>query len=127
MQKIISTLLLIVGVIHLLPMTGVLGAAKLTELYGVPIQHSDLEILMRHRAVLLGAVGLLLIYSVFDAKVQLVSLIVGVFSVLSFLWLAIGTGNYNSLIKRVVVADVVALVCLIVTAVLYFTQQRALR
>ena len=40
--------------------------------------------------------------------------IAGLISVVSFLWIAAIVGNYNEQIGRVVTADVIALVCLLV-------------
>jgi len=57
MRLLISAMLIVVGVIHLLPLSGVLGSARLGALYGVPIDDPNLEILMRHRAVLFGLLG----------------------------------------------------------------------
>jgi len=54
---IISVLLIIVAVIHLLPLSGVLSGKRLTALYGLSFQEPNLEILMRHRAVLFGLLG----------------------------------------------------------------------
>jgi hypothetical protein len=117
-------LLVIVGIIHLLPLSGMLSPARLTALYGLSFEQTDLAILMRHRAVLLGTVGLLALYAVIDARLQPAALAVGAVSVLSFLAIALSTGGYNSLINRVVIADVVALVCLLAATALYVLQQR---
>ena len=125
MQKIISTLLIIVGIIHLLPVTGLLGADRLSALYGLSFGQPDLAILMRHRAVLLGIVGLLALYSVLNAALQPAALVAGTLSVGSFLALALSTGGYNGLIGRVVIADVVALACLLAAGALTLYRQRA--
>ena len=60
MQKAISILLVIVGIIHLLPVSGVLGAERLSALYGLSFQEPNIAILMRHRAVLFGLLGVFL-------------------------------------------------------------------
>jgi hypothetical protein len=114
MQKLISAMLIIVGIIHLLPLSGVLGSARLTALYGLDFSHPDLAILMRHRAVLFGLLGLFLIAAAFRPAWQGAALIGGLVSVLSFLWLAWSTGGYGAPIARVVAADLVALLCLAV-------------
>jgi hypothetical protein len=54
MRFILPAMLLIVGIIHLLPLSGVLSAHRLQILYGIVIEDPNLEILMRHRAVLFG-------------------------------------------------------------------------
>ena len=119
MRHLISAMLLIVGVIHLLPLTGVAGASQLRALYEIPVDEANLEILMRHRAVLFGLLGAFMVYAAFAPFQQRVALFAGFASVLSFLYLAWSVGGYNEAIARVVAADVVALGCLVVASVAY--------
>jgi hypothetical protein len=88
MRWLVSAMLIIVGVIHLLPLSGVLGRARLVSLYGVPIEDPNLEILMRHRAVLFGLLGVFLIYAALKPPFQLIGLLAGLISVVSFMVLA---------------------------------------
>lgn len=118
-KKIITGLLLNVGVIHLLPLAGVMGPEKLSALYGIQADEPNLAILMRHRAVLFGLLGLFICHAAFRPAMQLPALFGGFVSVGSFLWLSWGTGGYNALIGRVIVADIVALACLVAASVLY--------
>ena len=117
MRYLVSAMLLIVGILHLLPVSGVLGAGHLTALYGLPFSEPNLEILMRHRAVLFGLLGCFLIFAAFKPAFRTLALIAGATSVLSFLALAASVGGYNALVARVFAADLVALSCLIVAAV----------
>jgi hypothetical protein len=71
---------------------------------------------MRHRAVLFGLLGLFILFAAFRPGYQVMALVAGFVSVLSFLWLAWSVGDYNSQIVRVVLADGVAMACLIVAA-----------
>jgi hypothetical protein len=114
MRFLVSAMLLIVAVIHLLPLSGVLGSERLAALYGLSINESNLAILMRHRAVLFGLLGLFLLFAAFRPAFQTVAFIAGFISVVSFLWLAWSVGGYNAQVARVVMADIIALVCLIV-------------
>jgi hypothetical protein len=119
MRHLISAMLIVVGVIHLLPLSGVLGGGRLQGLYGIPIDEPNLAILMRHRAVLFGLLGVFMLIAAFRPLYQLVALITGFASVLSFLYLAWSVGGYNAAIARVVAADVVALGCLVVAIIAY--------
>ena len=94
MHYLISAMLAAVGIIHLLPLSGVLGAERLAVLYGMSFNEPNLAILMRHRAVLFGMLG-------------------------AFLWLAWSVGGYNPQLARVFLADVVALACLAIGAATY--------
>lgn len=116
MKHVVSAMLLIVGVIHLLPLAGVLGAAKLHALYGVAVQETNLEILLRHRAVLFGLLGAFMVAAAFLPGLQLAALLMGAVSVGAFLVLAWAVGGYNDALARVVAADVIAAACLVVAA-----------
>ena len=109
MRYVISVMLLVAAAIHLLPLSGVLGADELTELYGIAIAEPNLAILMRHRAVLLGTLGVLFAVAAFARSLQPLALIAGFVSVGSFLLIAWVEGSYNAQLARVFTADVVAL------------------
>lgn len=112
MRILTALALLTVGIIHLIPLSGVLGPEHLARLYGAAPSDPSALILMRHRAVLFGIVGGVCVLAAFKPALQWLALILGSFSVVSFLWLALSTGGFNAHLQRVVVADVLALLCL---------------
>jgi TRAP-type uncharacterized transport system fused permease subunit len=114
MKYLVAAMLVVVAIIHLLPVAGVLGSARLTALYGISFDDPNLSVLMRHRAILFALLGAFLLFAAFRPAFQLAALIAGFVSVLSFLYLAWSVGGYNLQVGRVVTADVVALACLIV-------------
>ena len=113
MSKLIAVLLLVAGAIHLLPLVGVLGGERLNALYGIALDEPNLQILMRHRAVLFGLLGVLLVAAAFIPTLRGAALVGGLVSVLAFLLLAWNTTVYNEALRRVVVADWIALACLV--------------
>ncbi|MDJ0712355.1 MAG: hypothetical protein QNJ14_18355 [Woeseiaceae bacterium] len=117
-----STMLIIVGTIHLLPLGGVTGGDRLQRLYGFAVTEPGLEILLRHRAVLFGLLGTYLVYAAFRPAAQPTAFVAGFVSVLSFLWLAHAVGDYDTAIGRIVMADRVALACLAVGILSYIFQ-----
>ena len=114
MRYLVSAMLVVAGLIHLLPVPGVLGSDQLATLYGLPFSEPNLAMLMRHRAVLFGLLGLFLICAAFMPAFQTVAFIAGSISVTSFVWLAWPVGSYNAQIGRIFAADIVALICLVV-------------
>ena len=114
MNRVIQVLLLVAAVIHLLPLPGVFGAEMLERLYGVPMREPVVLALMRHRAVLFGIVGGLLGVAVWREEVRTVATAVGLVSAVSFLLIA----GASEPLRRVVIADVVAVACLVGVAVL---------
>lgn len=119
MEKVITTLLVLVGIIHLLPVSGVLGAERLAALYGVSLVDPNLVILMRHRAVLFGLLGLFMVYAAFRPSLQPLALGAGFLSVVSFIVIAWSVGGYNASVRNVVIADVIAVIALCIAAALY--------
>lgn len=113
MTSVIQGGLIVAAVIHLLPVMGVLGVKRLESMYGVELAGPDLVILMRHRAVLFGLLGVFLLLAVFQSTWRSPALVAGLISVVAFLALAWTAEGYNGAIRRVVVADLVALVALL--------------
>lgn len=120
--KAISLLLIVVGIIHLLPVTGVLGAGRLSALYGLPFDEPNLQILMQHRAVLFGLLGALLVVAAFQPRLQVLAIVAGLISAVTFIVIAKLVGGYNEAIHRVVVADIIAVACLVAAGVLYWVR-----
>lgn len=125
MRYVLTAALIIVGIIHLLPVAGVLGPDRLQSLYGLSLTDPNLILLMRHRAVLFGLLGGFLVVAAFVPALQLSALILGLVSVSSFLALSLADFRVNTSIARVVTADWLALAALIVGFVAYaLTRQR---
>ncbi len=116
LNRITIVCLTLAGVIHLLPLPGILGAGQLTRLYGVSADDPNVGILLQHRAVLFGLLGVLLIAAAFRPDLRAVALIAGIVSAVSFLVIAWGIGGYNAQVARVVVADLLAVTLLVVAA-----------
>jgi hypothetical protein len=121
-DRAISTLLLIVAAIHLLPIVGVLGVDRLASLYGIDIADNNLAILMQHRAVLFGILGGLFAFAAFQPSIQPLAFVAADVSVASFLYLALTIGEFNGAIRKVIIADVIAAVALTGSIVLYIVK-----
>jgi len=116
MRWLSPILLAVVGLIHLLPVTGALGAPQLQRLYGVSVGDPNLLVLMQHRAVLFAIVGGLLLAAAFKPAWRTLAIAVGVLSVGSFLLIAWSVGGYGAPIRKIVWIDAVALGMLVVAA-----------
>jgi len=107
---LVTALLLVAGVINTIPVIGVISPARLEALYGVPMDDPNLAILMRHRALLFGVLGGFLIAAAFLPALQVGALIAGLVSMVGFLAIALLTGGYSALLRKVVIADIVGIV-----------------
>jgi hypothetical protein len=110
--------ILFVGLLNLLPVSGVLSSSRLESLYGVVLRDANVIVLMRHRAVLFGVVGGLLVLSAFRSPLRPVGYAVGFVSMLSFVLIAWLVGGTNHELQRVVVIDLAASAALLVALLL---------
>lgn len=99
-------LLVVVGLLNLFPVIGVLSAEQLTSMYAVDIGSPKLEILMRHRAVMLGLIGGFLLLAAFRPSLQVVAAAIGLASMSLFVAVAFLVGDYGTQIHKVVMADI---------------------
>ncbi len=124
MQKALAGLIIIIGIIHLLPIIGIMGAERLSSLYGLTIREPNLVLLMQHRAVLFGLLGAFFILSAFQSSLQPYTFAGGFISILSFLFLAWISPQNNGAIQKVVMVDIIALICLIAASFIYVILKR---
>ncbi|AZO80772.1 MULTISPECIES: phosphopantetheine adenylyltransferase [unclassified Bosea (in: a-proteobacteria)] len=111
--KLVAVGLAIAGIINLLPTIGVAGVGWLRSLYGFEIANPDLEILLRHRAILFGIVGALLLAAAFRPGLREVAVLVAGASMASFIVIALLVGGYGPAIRKVVIADIIGLLALV--------------
>ncbi|WP_147433783.1 phosphopantetheine adenylyltransferase [Acidovorax sp. 93] len=111
-------ILVLVAVVHALPLVGVLGAGKLAQLYGTPVQDAGVELLLRHRAVLFGLLAAFMGYAALRPELHRLGLVVSVVSFLLLSWLQRGSALSAPLVTAVRV-DGVALALLVVGLALH--------
>jgi hypothetical protein len=105
--------LCIVGLIHLLPLVGVTGRAALQKAYGIPVESPDLQLLLQHRAVWFGLLGIACLIAAFNASSRPAVWCAAMISTCSFMLLAWLAPSYNAAIARVVWFDVIAIAMLL--------------
>jgi hypothetical protein len=127
MQRVMRGALIVAGLIHFLPVTGVIGADQLTGMYAAPFTDPNLLILMRHRAVMLGLLGGFVLYGAFRPAMQGPAIALGTLSLASIVGLAWSAGGYNQALHKVVLADSIAVLCFLLAAALYAAGPRGNR
>jgi hypothetical protein len=113
-----TTLIFLAGLVNLAPVSGVLSANRLKSLYGFAFEDANVLILMRHRAILLGIVGCLLVASAFHSRLRPVGFAAGLVSMLSFVLIAWLVGNHNAELARVAAIDLATSAALVGAVVL---------
>jgi len=111
-QYVSTFALVAAALIHLLPVYGVSGPVRLSQLYGIKVVDANLAILLQHRALLFGILGLLMLLATVLPAIRMIVLVAGLLSAASFIVVAMWVGGYNPAIARVIVADLVVSVLL---------------
>jgi hypothetical protein len=119
MRALWTVLVLVAAAINLAPSLGAVAPERMAASYGVDLGDPNLQILMRHRAVLFGLVGGLLAAAAFHPPLRTVGYAVGFASMLSFPIVAWLVGGYGAEIRRVARIDAVGVAALTGAAVVH--------
>jgi len=123
-ELIFRICLFIAGVINFVPSLLAFLPDKISKSYGIEIPNVNYELLLRHRAVLFGIVGGLMIYSAISKKNYDQSVIIGLVSMVSFaLLFFLSKGEINTELNKVLKADLVGIVILVIGYLLYKFKQ----
>ena len=113
MEILLRTCLFIAGIINLLPSILAFMPQKITASYGITLPDVNFELLLRHRAVLFGIIGGVLIYAAISKKYYDLSVVIGMVSMISYLILYfLMDVPVNTQLRRVMQIDVVGVVIL---------------
>lgn len=118
MKTLCTILICFAGLINFVPVVGALSRKRIEALYNVSVEDSNHEILLRHRAVLFGIVGSLMIASAFDTNLRPAGYAAGFSAMLGYLLLTALAPKHNRNIRRVAVVDVVATAALLGAALI---------
>ncbi|MDQ3130957.1 MAG: hypothetical protein M3Q99_09370 [Acidobacteriota bacterium] len=125
LDKIASVILIIIGVVNLFPIIVFFDSSKTAKLYGVPIDGESLIILMRHRGILLGLIGLALIFAAFKTEFRIVAITAALISKSAFVFLTLTASNYTAEVGQVALIDVGAGILLLAVLGIHFFGKQA--
>lgn len=110
------------ALINLLPALLAFRPQNITKSYGVAVDDGNYELLLRHRAVLFGIVGGLMLYSALTKAYYEIATGAGLVSMVSFVVLYFLTNKpINNPLKRVMQIDLIAILILLVGVGLYWS------
>lgn len=99
----------VVGIIHLMPSAPIILPEMLSRLYGVAPTDVTLLVLLRHRAVLLGVIGLLCLWASWHAPIRPAALLAAALSIAGYLGFYAFYGNPHDSLRTIAIFDLVAL------------------
>lgn len=112
------TLLVLVALLNLLPGLVAVRPELSIRFYGIVLNDPALSLTLRHRAVLLAAVGVFLALAAWDDRWWAPAMLLALMSKVTFLGLHALTGPHGAALTRVALSDAVALGVLGVAALL---------
>lgn len=126
MEWIFRIALFITGIINIAPATLAFLPNKISTSYGIDKLDSNLELLLRHRAVLFGIVGGIMIFSALTRKHCEISVSIGMVSMISFVVLYLLTDkSFSPELRKVMLIDVAAIVILSVATILFVLSSKS--
>lgn len=117
-EKFIIAVLLAVGLINAAPVMGLVSAERLQALYGIALEDSNLVLLMRHRALMLGLLGSFVLASIWLPAWRLPAMGAVGLSMVVFLLLAGAPSGLNAAVRKVYWIDLALCIALLPALVL---------
>jgi hypothetical protein len=105
--------------VHILPFSFLFFTEQLQKSYGVDISDANLQLLLRHRAIFFGLIGVGMILSAIKKSFYGWASAIGLISMLSFVWLFYQIGGINQQLRSVMLIDVFISAALFLTAMVY--------
>ena len=114
MELFFRVCLFISGVINILPALLAFLPGKISNSYGIDLVNENYELLIRHRAVLFGIIGGIMIFSAIFKKYYDLSVVIGLVSMTSFVILYFMIGNINIELNKVFKIDCIGILVLLI-------------
>ena len=106
------SLMVVIGLVHLIPVTGVLGAQRLAALYGIGVPDTDTELLLQHRALSFALVAIVCFTSALNSTWLGPARLIATLSMVSFVALVVWQQPANTALVKVAIIDGVLLILL---------------
>ena len=110
---IVTGLVVLVGGLNLTPAIVFFAPERSLSLYAIELGEPNLSIVMRHRAVLLGLLGLALIYGALKKEFLVPAIVAALIGKVAFLFLVYTSTGANAEIGRVALFDIGAIAVLL--------------
>jgi len=120
MEWVFRIALFITGIINIVPSVLAFLPDKIPTSYGIDKLDSNLELLLRHRAILFGIIGGWMIFSALSKRYYEISVIAGLVSMASFVVLYfLANKHISPELRKVMLIDVAAIIILSAATILF--------
>ena len=115
MELLLRICLFLTGMLNLLPAVLAFAPHKIRSSYGIDLPDANYELLLRHRAVLFGIVGGIMLVAAIARKGYFTAVLIGLTSMVSFIVLYyVVDGSINSELTKIMQIDIVGVLILVV-------------
>ena len=120
MELVFRVCLFIAGIINIVPSVLAFLPNKISNSYGIEVPNSNYELLLRHRAILLGIIGGVMIYAAITKMNYSLAVSIGFISMISFIILFTLMGEaINPELHKVMKMDILGMIILLIGFALY--------
>lgn len=118
-RNVAIALLVMFGMLTASPSITAFNPSSITTLYGVALENNAVLLLVRHRQIMLGLLGAMLVCGAFFSSLRMLAIAINVLSKSSFLALSLIASTLTPGLQRIVYFDVVAIVLLLLSAFIF--------
>lgn len=118
-RNIAITLLVVIGMLTVSPSLTAFNPSSITILYGFTLENDAALLLVRHRQIIIGLLGAILIYGAFFGSFRMTAITINVLSKSAFLGLYLTTPTLTPELQRIVYFDVVSIILLLMSTFIF--------
>jgi hypothetical protein len=118
-RTIAIALLVMIGMLTASPGITAFNPSGITALYGVALENDAALLLVRHRQIMLGLLGSMLVCGAFFSSLRMMAIAINVLSKSAFLGLCLTTFTLTPRLQRIVYFDVVSIVLLLMSTFIF--------
>ncbi len=125
MEILLRITLFLASLVNLMPFLLSFLPGRISVAYGVEVPNANYELLLRHRAVFFGIVGVLMLYSAVKRIHYSIAIIIGIISMASFVLMYFIIGQpINAELTRVMYIDMITCCILLAVAIMYYLKNK---
>ncbi len=115
----IDAVLLVSAIVHLTPATGLIGGEAVRRLYGVAVADGNMDLLLRHRALMFALIGTPMLLAAISGQWRGAAILLGLINTVGFVVLAWPGENLTPELQRVMRIDAALIVPLIIAGLIW--------